>query len=75
MTGYIDIVCNPYTPYVVENKMMGVDNEFQDQVRMSDTMRNGVEIEDYIKKMDKAGIERSFLISARAGDLNVKGSR
>ena len=55
--------------------MMGVDNEFQDQVRMSDTMRNGVEIEDYIKKMDKAGIERSFLISARAGDLNVKGSR
>ena len=68
MTGYIDIVCNPYTPYVVENKMMGVDNEFQDQVRMSDTMRNGVEIEDYIKKMDKAGIERSFLISARAGD-------
>ena len=75
MTGYIDIVCNPYTPYVVENKMMGVDNEFQDQVRMSDTMRNGVEIKDYIKKMDKAGIERSLLISARAGDLNVKGSR
>lgn len=75
MTGYIDIVCNPYTPYVVKNKMMGVDSDFQDQVRMSDTMRNGIEIEDYIKKMDKAGIERSLLISARAGDLNVKGSR
>lgn len=74
MSGYIDIVCNPYTPWVLERKLMGVDEDFKTQVRMSDDMRNGVEIEDYIKKMDAAGIERSLLISHRCGDLNVKGS-
>ncbi|MGB1875308.1 MAG: amidohydrolase family protein [Rhodospirillaceae bacterium] len=74
MSGYIDIVCNPYTPWVLERKLMGVDEDFKTQVRMSDDMRNGVEIEDYIKKMDAAGIERSLLIAHRCGDLNVKGS-
>ena len=74
MSGYIDIVCNPYTPWVLERKLMGVDEDFKTQVRMSDDMRNGVEIEDYLKKMDAAGIERSLLIAHRCGDLNVKGS-
>ncbi|MDG2320000.1 MAG: amidohydrolase family protein [Rhodospirillaceae bacterium] len=74
MSGYIDIVCNPYTPWVLERKLMGVDEDFKTQVRMSDDMRNGVEIEDYMRRMDAAGIERSLLIAHRCGDLNVKGS-
>ena len=74
MSGYIDIVCNPYTPWVLERKLMGVDEDFKTQVRMPDDMRNGVEIEDYIKKMDAAGVERSLLIAHRCGDLNIKGS-
>ena len=74
MSGYIDIVCNPYTPWVLKHGLMGVDEDFKTQVRMSDEMRNGVEIEDYLRKMDAAGIERSLLIAHRCGDLNVKGS-
>jgi predicted TIM-barrel fold metal-dependent hydrolase len=74
MTGYIDIVCNPYTPWVLERGLMGVDEDFKTQVRMADDMRNGVEIEDYLSKMDAAGIERSLLIAHRCGDLNVNGS-
>ena len=74
MSGFIDIVCNPYTPYVAQNGLMGVDESFMDQIRMPEAMRAGVEIEDYLRKMDRAGIERSLLIAHRCGDLRVKGS-
>ena len=74
MSGYIDIVCNPFTPWVVEQGLMGVDEDFKKQVRMAGDAKMGVEIEDYLKMMDKAGIERSLLIAHRCGDLNVKGS-
>jgi predicted TIM-barrel fold metal-dependent hydrolase len=74
MPGAIDIVCNLYTPLEVQNNQTGVDDDFKTQVRMSDAMRNGVEIEDYLRKMDRAGIERSLLIAVRAGDLRVRGS-
>ena len=74
MSAYIDIVCNPYTPYVAKNGLMGVDEDFMVQIRMPEDMRAGVEIEDYLRKMDRAGIERSLLIAHRCGDLNIKGS-
>jgi predicted TIM-barrel fold metal-dependent hydrolase len=44
------------------------------QVRMPESMRKGVSIEQYVQKMDRAGIDRSLLIAVRAGDLRVKGS-
>ena len=72
--GYIDIVCNIYTPEAVENGWTGLDDNFKAQVRMPPEMWNGVTTEDYLRKMDRAGIERSLLIAVRAGDLNVKGS-
>ena len=74
MSGAIDIVCNLYTPQEVAGGQTGLDDDFKSQVRMSDEMLKGVEVEDYIAKMDRAGIERSLLIAVRAGDLNVKGS-
>tara|TARA_B100001094_G_C18147363_1_gene781587 strand:- start:402 stop:1280 length:879 start_codon:yes stop_codon:yes gene_type:complete len=74
MSGYIDIVCNPFTPWVVSKGLMGVDDTFKEQIRMSNSDKDGVEIVDYLKMMDKAGIERSLLIAHRCGDLNVKGS-
>ncbi len=72
--GYIDIVCNLYTPEACENGWTGLDENFKKQVRMPEYMLNGVSIEDYIRKMDQAGIERSLLIAVRAGDLNINGS-
>jgi uncharacterized protein len=72
--GYIDIVCNLYTPQTVRLKQTGLDDNFKRQVRMPKAMRGGVSIGDYLKRMDRAGIERSLLIAVRCGDLRVAGS-
>src|SRR5512139_852428 len=74
MSGAIDIVCNLYTEQEVRLGQTGIDDDFKQQVRMSSAMRDGVSVEDYIAKMDRAGIDRSLLIAVRAGDLRVKGS-
>lgn len=74
MNGFIDIVCNPYTSYVASEGLLGVDQAFMAQIRMPESVRGGVEIEDYLRKMDRAGIERSLLIAHRCGDLRVRGS-
>ena len=73
MAGTIDIVCNLYTPTEVENGQTGLDEAFKEQVRMPAEMRGGVTVEDYLGRMDRAGIERSLLIAVRAGDINKKG--
>jgi len=74
VAGYIDIVCNLYTPEVVQAKQIGIDDTFKTQVRMADDMRAGITIPDYIAKMDRAGIERSLLIATRCGDMRMRGS-
>ena len=73
MGGAIDIVCNLYTPLEVERGQTGLDDAFKAQVRMPEEIRGGVTVEDYLGRMDRAGIERSLLIAVRAGDINVKG--
>ena len=72
--GYIDIVCNVYTPEAVRQKCTGLDDNFKTQVRMPADMRGGVSIAQYLKRMDRAGIERALLIAVRCGDLRVAGS-
>lgn len=74
MTGHIDIVVNVLTPREVAENRNPTDDQFHDQVRHSSELRRGVEIEDYIRKMDRAGIERSLLIAVRCGDLRMRGS-
>ena len=74
MAGYIEIVCNIFTPEAVANGWTGLDDGFKRQVRMPPEMWNGITTDDYLRKMDRAGIERSLLIAVRAGDLNVRGS-
>ena len=72
--GAIDIVCNIFTPEAVANGWTGLDDAFKAQVRMDPAIRDGVTIDDYLRRMDLAGIERSLLIAVRAGDLRVRGS-
>ncbi len=74
MNGVIDIVCNLYTPDEVRLGLTGIDDAFKQQVRMSPEMRDGVPIDAYLAKMDRAGIARALLIAVRAGDLAVRGS-
>ena len=64
---------NAFTPQEVNNQT-GFDN-FMAQVRMPEEMRGGVTIEDYLRKMDAAGIERSLLIAVRAGEPAWQGTR
>ena len=72
--NYIDIVCNLFTPEVVQQGRTGLDDTFKEQARMAPDIRAGVTLEAYLKKMDSAGIGRSLLIATRAGDLRVRGS-
>ena len=74
MTGYIDIVCNLYDPEAVRRGQTGIDNHFKKQIRMDRRLWGGVPVSDYLRRMDRAGIERSLLVAVRAGDLNVRGS-
>jgi len=70
----IDIVCNLFTEREVRLGQTGLDDTFKAQIRMPEAVRGGVPIEDYLAKMDRAGIARSLLIAVRAGDLNVRES-
>jgi predicted TIM-barrel fold metal-dependent hydrolase len=72
--GIIDTVVNLFTPDAFDRGEIANDEHFRAKVRVDTGDRQGVTIEDYLKKMDRAGIERSFLIAKRCGDLRVKGS-
>jgi predicted TIM-barrel fold metal-dependent hydrolase len=74
MSGHIDIVCNLYDPVAVRNGQTGIDDGFKKQVRLDRRLWGGVPVSEYLRKMDRAGIERSLLIAVRAGDLKVAGS-
>jgi predicted TIM-barrel fold metal-dependent hydrolase len=69
--GAIDIVCNPFTPLEVELGQVGVDDHFYDKVRVPPEKRVGVPLDEYVEKMDRAGIDRSLLIAVRCGDLRL----
>ncbi len=72
--GAIDIVCLPHTPREVAEGQVGVDEQFMDKVRMPADLRRGVTMEDYVTKMDRAGVERSLLVAPRCGDPRIAHS-
>ncbi|MEM8740503.1 MAG: amidohydrolase family protein [Pseudomonadota bacterium] len=72
--GAIDIVCNLFTPQEVREERTGLDETFKAQVRMPPEMRGGVPLDAYLRKMDRAGIDRALMIAVRAGDLKIRGS-
>ena len=74
ISGSIDIVCNVFTEQEIRLGQAGIDADFMEQIRMPEDLRGGVSIENYLAKMDRAGIARSLLIAVRAGDINVEGS-
>jgi predicted TIM-barrel fold metal-dependent hydrolase len=74
MTGAIDIVCNLFDPQAVRLGQTGLDDTFKTQIRLDRRWWCGIPVSQYLRKMDRAGIERSLLIAVRAGDLKVRGS-
>ncbi|MFM7706457.1 MAG: hypothetical protein ACKO9D_00255, partial [Gammaproteobacteria bacterium] len=69
MSGAIDIVCNLFDPTAVRLGQTGLDDTFKSQVRLDKRYWGGMPVSHYLRKMDRAGIERSLLIAVRAGDL------
>lgn len=72
--GAIDTVVHVFTPESFERGEISTDNNFRIKTRLNPDDRRGVSIEDYVKKMDRANIERSFIIANRNGDLRVRHS-
>lgn len=72
--GAIDIVVLPHTPREVADDQIGVDETFMDKVRMSPELRAGISMDDYVAKMDRAGIDLSLLVAPRCGDMRMKYS-
>ena len=71
--GAVDIVVNMYTPEIIAEGRAPTDENFRDKVRVEQSHRRGLTLEQYIEKMDRAGIERSFLVAVRCGDLRDQG--
>ena len=69
--GAIDIVVNVRTPQEMAAGLNPTDQSFASKVGQdaSIAQAQGVSIDDYIRKMDRCGIERSLLIAVRCGDL------
>lgn len=64
----IDIVVNLYTEREAAENSLGIDADFLAQIRFPPELARGVPVAKYLESMDKAGVERSFLAAARAGD-------
>ena len=74
-TGAIDPVVNLSTPEIYEGGHSPTDDAFRTQINQDPNMsKRGVTVEDYITKMDTAGIWRSLIIGSRCGDMRIKGS-
>ncbi|MBN9477201.1 MAG: hypothetical protein ABS43_01090 [Bordetella sp. SCN 67-23] len=72
--GAIDIVVNVFTPREFAEGRIATDDAFRAKTRQADAFHRGIEIPDYIRKMDAAHIDRSLLIAVRMGDLRIRGS-
>jgi uncharacterized protein len=65
--GVIDIVVGLYTPEVVALRPAWGREFFGDKIGVGEGTLAGVSLEEYLARMDRAGIERSFLAAVRAG--------
>jgi predicted TIM-barrel fold metal-dependent hydrolase len=74
VSGSIDIVVNLFGREQVARGQTGFDAGFMEQVRMPQDLRGGVDIDDYVRMMDEAGVDHSLLIAVRAGDRRMQGS-
>lgn len=71
----IDIVVNLYTEREAAENSLGIDADFLAKIRFPEELARGVPVAKYLALMDKAGVERSFLAAARAGDRRERDSK
>jgi hypothetical protein len=65
----IDSVCNLFTEEVARLRPSNRDAFYQGKMKVDAQAMAGVSLEEMLRRMDEAGIERAFLIAAKNGAL------
>ena len=63
----IDTVVNLFTDEVEALRPANRKQFYQGKMKVSDSTMNGVSLDEMLRRMDAAGIEKSFLIAAKCG--------
>jgi predicted TIM-barrel fold metal-dependent hydrolase len=69
MPKAIDAVVNLHTPEVLAIRPRWVDDFYANKIGVEEGLLAGLSLEGYIEKMDRAGVERSFLVASKEGPL------
>jgi predicted TIM-barrel fold metal-dependent hydrolase len=70
----IDIVVNPMTPDIIRMRPSWTKSFFHGKIGRDESVVEGISHEQMLEMMDRAGIERSFLVATRVGQLGIPGS-
>jgi predicted TIM-barrel fold metal-dependent hydrolase len=65
----IDVVVNIFTEEVGQYRPKNRKAFYQGKMKVDDTTMGGVSLEEMLKRMDAAGIERAFLIASKNGPI------
>ena len=65
----IDAVVNPYNAEAISQRPPWRDAFYDDKIGVAETTSRGVELDEMLRRMDSAGIERAFLVAAKCGPL------
>lgn len=65
----IDAVVNIFNADALEHRPLWRDEFLGEQMRVGEDTRQGVELDEMLRRMDDAGIERGFLIAAKCGPI------
>lgn len=63
----VDAVVNLWTAEALSHRPEGRGAFYRDKMRVKDDTFDGVELDEMLRRMDAAGIERAFLIAHRCG--------
>jgi predicted TIM-barrel fold metal-dependent hydrolase len=65
----IDAVVNIFNAEALANRPLWRDRFLGEQMRVGEETTKGVELDEMLRRMDAAGIERGFLVAAKCGPL------
>ena len=68
----IDAVCNLWTAEALAHRPEGRGAFYQDKMRVKDDTFAGVSLDELLRRMDAARIERAFLIAHRCGPVGPR---
>ena len=70
----IDAVVNLQTEEALANRPEDRRGFYREKIGVSEDAYRGLSLEDMLRRMDDAGIERAFLVAAKIGRLGLQAS-